>query len=58
MKDPPGLQGLKRLNLDVGREFYNKKLNAYHTVKVLRLYSTSSREIKASIVEHYMYYEK
>ena len=42
---------LRRLNSDEGREFYNKNVNRILTEKGIILYSTSSREIKASLAE-------
>ena len=43
--------GLSRLNSDEGKEFYNQHVNKLLKSKGIVLYSTSSREIKASIAE-------
>lgn len=42
---------LRRLNSDEGKEFYNKKVSQLLSEKGIILYSTSSREIKASLAE-------
>ena len=42
---------LRRLNSDEGKEFYNKNVNQVLAEKGIVLYSTSSREIKASLAE-------
>ena len=42
---------LRRLNSDEGKEFYNKNVSRILTEKGIILYSTSSREIKASLAE-------
>ena len=42
---------LSRLNSDEGKEFYNQHVNQLLKSKKIILYSTSSREIKASIAE-------
>ena len=43
--------GIKKLNSDSGREFYNKHVQSYLKSKGIVLYSIHSREIKASIAE-------
>lgn len=46
--------GLKRLNTDEGKEFYNKKVKELLNSKGIILYSVSSREIKAAIAERFI----
>ena len=43
--------GIRKLNSDSGREFYNKRVQNYLRNKDIVLYSVHSREIKASIAE-------
>ena len=49
--DTNTFDGIRKLNTDSGREFYNKHVHGYLRNKNIALYSTHSREIKASIAE-------
>ena len=46
--------GISRLNTDEGKEFYNKKVQAFLKSQQITLYSVSSREIKAAIAERFI----
>ena len=47
-------QGITKLNTDEGTEYYNRPVKQYLNSKGITLYSTFSREIKASIAERFI----
>ena len=44
-------EGLRRLNTDLGTEFWNKKVRNYLLSRGIKLYSVHSSEIKAALAE-------
>ena len=44
-------EGLRRLNTDLGTEFWNRKVRNYLCSRGIRLYSVQSSEIKSSLAE-------
>ena len=52
--DSEPFQGISRLNTDEGKEYYNRPVKEYLKSKGITLYSTFSREIKASIAERFI----
>ena len=47
-------EGITKLNTDEGTEYYNRAVQEYLKSKNITLYSTYSREIKASIAERFI----
>ena len=44
-------EGLRRINTDLGREFWNRKVRSYLCSRNIKLYSVYSSEIKAALAE-------
>ena len=53
-KEPCSFEGVSRLFVDRGREFYSAPVRAYLSEKGIKLYSVFSQETKSSIAERFI----